>query len=72
MFRRTLEMFPTLEQYLKMMQVESVCSEVSSFILRTAHFLQRSSSLQYTSRLRKAWQERKLSSVHLILEQISR
>ena len=27
---------------------------------------------QYTSRLRKAWQERKLSSVHLILEQISR
>ena len=37
MFMRTLEMFPTLEQYLKMMQVESVCSEVSSFILRTAH-----------------------------------
>ena len=70
--KRAKEMFPTLEQYLKMMQVESVCSEVSSFILRTAHFLQRSSSLQYTSRLRKAWQERKLSSVHLILEQISR
>lgn len=49
----------TLQAYLPMMQPESVCSEVSSYIWKQITIRMKKHSSRHTRRLQRTWQERK-------------